>query len=58
MIHVPAHKQTDPAKAAGQIATLADYVKKVQKAELDFFNDAPLACPIGKVDGEACESCQ
>lgn len=26
--------------------------------ELDFDSDEPLACPIGKVDGEACESCQ
>lgn len=28
MIRTPAHKQTDPAKAAGQIKTLGDYIKQ------------------------------
>jgi hypothetical protein len=28
MIRTPAHKQTDPAKAAGQILTLGDYIKQ------------------------------
>lgn len=28
MIRTPAHKQTDPAKAAGQIKTLGDYIQQ------------------------------
>ena len=30
----------------------------MEQMELDFDSDEPLACPIGKVDGETCESCQ
>jgi len=28
MIRIPAHKQIDPAKAAGQIKTLGDYIQQ------------------------------
>lgn len=33
MIRTPAHKQTDPAKAAGQIKTLGEYID--QKTDHD-----------------------
>lgn len=33
MIRTPAHKQTDPAKAPGQIRTLGDYILTVVAEE-------------------------
>lgn len=58
----PAHKQTDPTKAPGQIKTLGDYVQKVHQGEtfggIDFDSDEPLACDPNRPAGEACESCQ
>ena len=48
MMKPPSHKQA-PAVDSDTNSSADDF-------RLD--DDTPLVCPVGKVDGEACESCQ
>lgn len=52
---VPAHKQTDPAKAPGQIINFA---KPISVAIDDFLSDEPLVCTRDQSGDTTCESCQ